>query len=322
MGDQKVQLKSPAPAPILSRPLKTGASFTLVLPAQRAVYRHWDKEVYLPGEEAELVLEGKGIGAEKLEFVIEKAGGADGDWTTVATVQAKVDGDRAAAKYRFPEAGPEGSLTSADWKRTTARPGDRLGFRVEAEGYEGGRFTVQVEKQAADGSWQGYSRWQGTIDQGKYDGVFVVPRTGSPVRAPEGKIVRLSFEREPEEGGAAWMAARTEGLEGTQLQFVLERVDESGEWVEIGSAVSTVKDGLARNSSAVPLRPEGGDEAAADPIRFAARARTAGEEIVVFVDPSWLSGQEFEVKLERRALDGGSGWEERGTVVEQDGPRP
>ena len=45
MGDQKVQLKSPAPAPILSRPLKTGASFTLLLPAQRAVYRHWDKEV-------------------------------------------------------------------------------------------------------------------------------------------------------------------------------------------------------------------------------------------------------------------------------------
>lgn len=311
MPGGKVQLPPQSPAPLISRPLKTGASFTVVLPRRRAVYRHWDKELYLPGEEAELVLEGEGIGEEECQFVIEKAGLEEGEWKPVATVTAKGSGDRASAKYKFPEVEPRGSLVRAEWKRTRARPGDRLGLRVEAAGYEGGALEIAVEKLAPDGSWQGYSRLQGAIDQGKYEGIFVVPGGAGAEGAAEGRIVELSFEREPQEGASAWMAALTEGLEGTQLQFVLERVDESGAWAEIGAAVSTVKDEAAKNSAEVPRAVP--SAAGPDPFRFASALRGGQEEIVVWVDPAWLGGQDYAVKLERRALDGGD-WEERGPV--------
>jgi len=86
------------------------------------------------------------------------------------------------------------------------------------------------------------------IGQGKYDGVF--PCRRGKARAPGqaitarravgrargyGKIVELSFEQDPVEGGTAWMAARTENLDGSQIRFVLERADEGGTWVEVGA---------------------------------------------------------------------------------------
>ncbi len=184
MPDGKVQLQAPALAPVVSRPLRTAASFVLVLPKRRVVYRHWDKERYLPGEEAELVLEGEGIGDQKYEFVVEKAASEEGPWEPVASLQAKVEGERASAKYKFPKAEPKGRLSKAEWKRASASPGDRLGLQVEAEGYQGGFLSIQVEKQQEDGSWDVYTRWQGTIEQGKYDGVFPVP-PGEGARAGE-----------------------------------------------------------------------------------------------------------------------------------------
>ena len=333
MPDPKVQLQAPALAPVVSRPLRTAASFVLVLPKRRVVYRHWDKERYLPGEEAELVLEGEGIGDQKYEFVVEKAASEEGPWEPVASLQAKVEGERASAKYKFPKAEPKGRLSKAEWKRASASPGDRLGLHVEAEGYEGGFLSIQVEKQKEDGSWDVYTRWQGTIEQGKYDGVFPVPpgegaRAGEASRGGqasgelqlERKIVELSFEQDPVEGGTAWMEARTENLDGSQLRFVLERADEVGTWVEVGSAVSTVTKGSARNSVAVPPPgPRGSTPAreSQDPVRFAVARMHTHDQVVVSLDPGWLKGESYEVTLERRSLDGEGKWESVGAVVEQ-----
>jgi len=324
--DPKGQLQVPALAPVVSRPLRTAASFVLVLPKRRVIYRHWDKEKYLPGEEAELVLEGEGIGDQKYEFVVEKAASAEGPWEPVASLQAKVEGERASAKYRFPKAEPKGRLTKAEWKRASASPGDRLGLHVEAQGYEGGFLSIRVEKQQEDGSWDVYTRWQGTIEQGKYDGVFpVAPREGAGAgQAPgalelDGKIVELSFEQDPVEGGTAWMAARSENLDGSQLRFVLERADEVGTWVEIGSAVSTVIHGRARNSVAMPLAasrgatPESKTESQ-DPVRFAVARVHTHDQVVVSLDPAWAEGESYEVTLERRPLDGEGTWESVGPV--------
>jgi hypothetical protein len=327
--DPKVQLQAPALAPVVSRPLRTAASFVLVLPKRRVVYRHWDKETYLPGEEAELVLEGEGIGDQKYEFVVEKAASGDGPWEPVASLQAKVEGERASAKYKFPDAEPKGRLSRAEWKRASATPGDRLGLHVEAQGYEGGFLSIQVERQQEDGSWDVYTRWQGTIEQGKYDGVFPVPpREGERAgQAPDGveldgKIVELSFEQDPVEGSSAWMEARSENLDGSQLRFVLERADEVGTWVEVGSAVSTVTKGRARNSVAVlPPASQGVAVETApqseDPVRFAVVRVHTHDQVVVSLDPGWLQGESYEVTLERRSLDGEGKWESVGAVVGQ-----
>jgi hypothetical protein len=332
--DPKVQLQAPALAPVVSRPLRTAASFVLVLPKRRVVYRHWDKETYLPGEEAELVLEGEGIGDQKYEFVVEKAASEDGPWEPVASLQAKVEGERASAKYKFPKAEPKGCLSKAEWKRASASPGDRLGLHVEAEGYEGGFLSIQVEKQQEDGSWDVYTRWQGTIEQGKYDGVFPVPpreggRAGQASSAGQasgalqldGKIVELSFEQDPVDGGTAWMEARTENLDGSQLRFVLERADEGGTWVDVGSAVSTVTKGRARNSVGVPLpASRSGPESAPgsqDPVRFVVARLHTHDQVVVSLDLGWLKGESYEVTLERRSLGGEGKWESAGAVVEQ-----
>src|SRR6266446_7089610 len=306
-GRPSSKLPAPALAPVVSRPLRTAASFVLVLPKRRIVYRHWDKERYLPGEEAELVLEGEGIGDQKYEFVVEKAASEEGPWEPVASLQAKVEGERASAKYKFPKAEPKGRLSKAEWKRASASPGDRLGLHVEAEGYEGGFLSIQVERQQEDGSWDVYTRWQGTIEQGKYDGVFPVPpgegaRAGEASRAAqasgelqlERKIVELSFEQDPVEGGTAWMEARTENLDGSQLRFVLERADEVGTWVEVGSAVSTVTKGSARNSVAVPPPgPRGSTlvRESQDPVRFAVARMHTHDQVVVSLDPGWLKGE-------------------------------
>ena len=332
MPDPKIQLQPPAAAPVVSRPLRTAASFVLVLPKRRVIYRHWDKEVYLPGEEAELVLEGEGIGDQKYEFVVEKAGSEDGPWEPVASLQAKVEGERASAKYKFPKAEPKGRLSKAEWARARASPGDRLGLHVEAQGYEGGFLSIHVERQQENGSWDVYTRWQGTIEQGKYDGVFPVPpregaSAGQAITAGrasgalevDGKIVELSFEQDPVEGGTAWMAARTENLDGSQIRFVLERADEGGTWVEVGSAVSTVTQGRARNSVAMPpgasrsATPESATESR-DAVRFAVARLHTHDQVVVSVDPGWLKGESYEVILERRPLDSEGNWESGGAV--------
>jgi len=105
-----------------------------VLPKKRVLYRHWNKEVFLPGEEAELIVETDGTDGDKYELVLEKAPAEDGPWEQVTSLEAKADGGRAKARYKFPSPEPKGRLTKAEWKRRRAEPGDRLGLHVEAEG--------------------------------------------------------------------------------------------------------------------------------------------------------------------------------------------
>jgi hypothetical protein len=132
---------------MVSRPLKTSAKFTLVLPKHRFVYRHWDKEKYIPGEDAELIMEGEGLGKDAYVFEIESADHLEGPWTHVTEVNATVSGDKATAKYKFPKDAPHGHLTKVEWKRTKAKPGDAIGLHIEATDYEGGFLSIHVERQ-------------------------------------------------------------------------------------------------------------------------------------------------------------------------------
>jgi hypothetical protein len=53
------------------------------------------------------------------------------------------------------------------------------------------------------------------------------------------------------DGDTAWLAVKCGGLEGQQIQLVLE-CEEGGEWKPVASGVSTVKAGEARSGIAIP----------------------------------------------------------------------
>jgi hypothetical protein len=312
VAGQEIELKPRPPEPVTTRPLKTGAAFTLVLPRKRFIYRHWDKEKYLPGEVAQLILEGEGIGEGPYEFRIETSGddGQGKSWRQVATIKATVEGDKASAKFKLPKTPPRGRITKAEWRRTFAKPGDRIGLHVEAEGYEGAPLGIRVErKNPQTGEWETYARWRGEIEDGKYEGVFPAPPVKSKRPGVAGEIVALRWIDKPQENAPVWMEATVRKLDGTPLEIFLERSDAKGNWVQIGKAISTVRDGVAKNVVLVPPLPEEAPPAPS-PVHFSKCAFHGGEDLVVSVDPNWLQDKAFEVKLERRELQQGSPWEE------------
>jgi hypothetical protein len=85
-----------------SRPLKTGAAFTLVIAAPRMYKLAWDKANYAPGDACELSLAGRNLGKAPLDLVVEVE--KDGVWMAVEKLQAKVeDGEiTAVANWKFP----------------------------------------------------------------------------------------------------------------------------------------------------------------------------------------------------------------------------
>ena len=311
MPGQTIDLQPPPPEPIVSRPLKTGQDFVLVLHKHRYVYRGWDKEDYQPGDEAELHVEGEALGKE-LEFVIERAEEGAGSFAEVARVKAQIEsgGKRATAKFKFPKPDPKGHVTKVEWKRARAKAGERLGIHVEAENYEGGFLKFTVERQDENGQWIDVARWDGAIEGGKADTVYQIPAPPKRKAEPQrGDLVDAAFQdRKPKPGENSWLLAHAKGLDGTALQFVLEGIDEKGDWKELASAVATVKDGKAAPAVVVPAssavrapRPPEGFV----PVRLRHPLYRNGEHLLVHVDPGWLKGGKLEVVLEGRTTDGG-----------------
>ena len=96
-GKTRVDLQPPPPDPVTSRPLVTGTEFTLVLPKHRVFYRGWDKDKYAPGDDAELIIEGEGLGEKPLEITVERADGSPvAGWNDVATLKATPEGGKEA----------------------------------------------------------------------------------------------------------------------------------------------------------------------------------------------------------------------------------
>src|ERR1700694_4223472 len=121
-----------------------------------------------------MVLGGEGLGDKAYEFIVEKADSEDGPWTEVAKVEASVEGEKAAARFKFPKLEPTGHITKVQWKREKAKAGDRLGMHVEAAGLEGGWIAFIVEKQE-NGEWVPETRWDGSIEGGKAEPMFHKP---------------------------------------------------------------------------------------------------------------------------------------------------
>ena len=78
------------------------------------------------------------------------------------------------------------------------------------------------------------------------------PLSRPPLEDAPGKLHNCKFQDGIElDGDTAWLATQCGGLEGQQVQFVLER-ENGGEWRQVASGVSTVKAGEARSGIAIP----------------------------------------------------------------------
>ncbi len=96
-------MADPMPDSLVTRPLKTGRRFRLVVPQHRVFLLRWDKAQYVRGDDAELSVEGRQLGPDELELRVEQQDDL-GSWGSAATLRAQVDADgsRAACKWKLP----------------------------------------------------------------------------------------------------------------------------------------------------------------------------------------------------------------------------
>jgi len=192
MSDQRVALPGSQRAqPQVSRPLRTGSGFVLVVPAGRLVSGHWDKVGYQAGDACRLTVVGVGLGKEPLSLVVE-AEGERGGWTAVAKVSAEVDAGQkeASASWQFPPAPVvpgAATVREADGSRLSdARfedhqplaTGGSAWVVARAEGFEGKRLQVVLEREESPGNWVVVGQAVATVKSGALRAA-VTPETGN-----------------------------------------------------------------------------------------------------------------------------------------------
>ena len=146
---------------------------------------------------------------------------------------------------------------------------------------------------------------------------------GNPMLpAEDGSLIsdaRFEDARDLERGGAVWMLARAVGFEGSQLELVLEREDESGRWIHVGQAVATVRSGAVRaavtcdasGKELKPIRPDAAIKPAPKLEGVLSHARFENLADLERAGPVWiaaraagLEGRCVQLVLEREANPG------------------
>jgi hypothetical protein len=165
--------------PFVTRPLRTGTSFTVVIPDRRAVAGQWDKIDYKPGETCKLSVVGAGLGKDDLELAVEVE--QDGEWKPIARLKAPVDDDgkKAEASWTAPdklvqpakstEVGPDGSYVSDAAFENNAdleRDGP-VWMSARAVGFEGQSLQLVLEREEEPGKWLSEGEAASTVQSGK-----------------------------------------------------------------------------------------------------------------------------------------------------------
>lgn len=251
MSRQRVDLHPVTGQPTVSRPLPTGRLFLLVLPDVRLTSAAWDRDSYAPGDDATLIVRGRKL-PDGLTLTVEVEDERQpGLFHPVATLPADPRSDRAEARvpWRFPPPPPPGPiaghLVSAAWGASLLEPGEPVALQVAAQGLEGEGLDFLVEEERDDGAWTQVAHVASAVERGRAE-VRWTPRT-SASREDHGELLSCAFE---DDGlrDTAWMTAQTRELDGTALQFVLEREEPDGSFIPIGAAAGTVREGRARAS--------------------------------------------------------------------------
>ena len=308
-----------------SRPLKTGKGFILVVGLPRVIQLRWDRASYDPGDPCQLILDGSHLGKKPLDLTIEVED-EHGAWSTVATMQALVDGSeaRAVADWKFPvppgyaaavaarAEAKKGRFIRAQWGRTELTAGDTVTAHVEAHQLEGAALVFLVEREAADGSWRNVTHWEGSIKGGKCTAEW---RTPPPPEQTDGggELLECRFEDGTDLSGAhtAWLVAKGAQLDGALADIVLEREQGDGQWVPVGKALSTVKAGQARAGIPLPRRTALAEAASPESstgrllqARWQEAAITAGATVKLAVEAEGFEGAGVVFLIEREAPDG------------------
>ncbi len=293
-GNQRIDLAAPPPAPIVSRPLKTGKEFTLVLPQPRFILKAWDKAIYDPGEEAQLFLKGKHLGDKPYTLIVETDADGSGSWAEVDRVQAQVTGGtEAKATFKIPAVKKltGGKFTKAEWGAAECKPGETLQMHIEADGLEGEWCLVVVEREESPGKWESETRWDGHIKEGKLETSWQTPPPEHDgANAPIGTISDLLWaDKELKSGDMAWLLVKAQNCDGDSLAFTLERQIGPGKWEEVGHALSTIKSGEAKAGIAIPTPKK------KDPVPTVQTATFAGEVV---------PGQDATLEVTTLEMDG------------------
>lgn len=221
-----------------------------MVPDRRLCSGTWDKIRYAPGERAALAVAGRHLGREPLLLVVE-AETAPGTFVEVARVPAEVASDEASAEAAFtfpapPSVQTAGQLLGGRFAPDRFGPGAEVELQVEASGLAGEAATLEVERELPGGAWERVATLEVALGDG---GVRArLPLEVAPPTAP----APASCSFGALEGTSAWLRASAPGLEGAALQFVLEREDGAGRFVEVGQAVATVRAGEAQASVPLP----------------------------------------------------------------------
>jgi hypothetical protein len=232
------------PAALRSRSLRTGANYFLVVHDHRLHSGAWDKPEYAPGDEAHLTASGHRLAPGPVEVTILAEQERD-QFVEVARLEAEIAerGESAAASYVFPvpaRAALDGCLVSAGFSRPALLPGEEVELQVRSTGLGGTPAILEVEREDGRGGWEHVVELPITLgDEGS------VARFRPPAPPPAPPAVE-SCAFETLEAASAWLVAKAPHLEGTALQFVLERESAPGRFVEVGQAVATVHTGEAR----------------------------------------------------------------------------
>ena len=303
-GNQRIDLARPPPVPVVSRPLKTGSQFTLVLPQPRFILKAWDKAIYEPGDEAQLFLKGKNLGDQPYTLIIETDTEGKGSWTEVDRVQANVEGGteaKATFKLPAPKKLTGGHFTKAEWDKAECKEGETLQMHIEAEGLENEWVIVVVEEEESPGKWESVTRWAGSIKDGKFDTSWQSPPAEDAGDAPRplSLVTDIKFaDQEHTAGEMAWLLAETQNLDGESLRFILERQLGPGVWEEVGQAVSTIKANEAKAGIEIPKRTAK-EYQTLQTAAFAGEV-TPGADATLEVTTVNMDGQQLELILERQ----------------------
>jgi hypothetical protein len=302
-GNQRIDLARPPPVPVVSRPLKTGPQFTLVLPQPRFILKAWDKAIYDPGDEAQLLLKGKNLGDGPYEFIVELDDGS-GSWSEVERVSAQVSGGTEAKgtfKIPAPKKLTGGHFTKAEWGKTECKSGETLPMTIEAEGLEGEWILVVVEREETPGEWAPETRWDGHIKDGKFETSWQTPADEETGEEPHklGLVTDVKWaDEEHKAGETAWLLAKTQNMDGETLHFTLERQLGPGVWEEVGQAVSTIKSNEAKAGIEIP-KPGLKQVGTLQTAQFAGEV-TPGEDATLEVTAVNMDGQQVTFFLEHQ----------------------
>ena len=272
-----IRLSGDQPRPI-SRPLRTGRNFVLVVPARRVLACVWDKVDYQPGETASITIVGAGLGEAALPVTVE-AEAEDGTWSATALLSAQVaaDGKKAVSSWKVPRArtrpgaasvsAVDGSvLSDARFEDSGQLAQDGLVWMLaRAPGFDGRCLQVVLERETEPGEWSpvgeavatvrsGALRTEVDLSHGKAFAQRAKQRADAPVREAEGSQLSGARFEDPLQlkgTGPVWLSARAAGFDGRCVQVVLEQEVGQGDWRAIGQATTTVRAG-AVHAAVVP----------------------------------------------------------------------